>query len=47
MGAIYYDEWKPEQYLITGRYLRFIIWCFEKLTKMKVVALYREPRLNG
>lgn len=40
-GAIIYDEWKPEQMIITNKFHRVVIWLCEKLTGMKVLALYK------
>ena len=39
-GMLVYNEWKPGDYKAT-RWQKTIIWCCEKLTRMKVIALYR------
>ena len=39
-GAIVYDEWKPRDYTAT-RWQRVVIWVAERLTQMKVIALFK------
>ena len=41
MNTIVYDEWKPESMIISNKWHIFVIWLCEKLTGMKVLALYR------
>jgi len=41
MNTIVYDEWKPESMIISNKWHRLVIWLCEKLTGMKVLALYR------
>lgn len=39
MRPIVYDEWNPKDYR-ANRWQRIIVWLCEKLTKMKVLALF-------
>ncbi len=41
MRTIVYDEWKPRNMIISNKWHRLVIWSCEKLTGMKVLALYK------